>query len=198
MDGLTFSADTHTYRDAGGLVLPSITQLLKAAGLVSEDYYTEESRRRGTIVHALTRDFDLGAIGREEISNVQSPIHSAYLGWLQAYVDAMDAIRPEWDEIEEIHAHPVHRFAGRPDRVGRVYGALAVVEIKSGAPEPAHAVQLALQAILVAPAVHLPPESLQRYAWYGKGTGKWKLERFPNTARDFGTAREVIRTCCRG
>lgn len=197
MTGLTFDAATHTYHDAAGVQLPNITSMLEQCGLVDTRWYTDEARRRGTIVHNLTRDYDLGAIGRDEVSKVDSPVNSVYLGWLQGYIDAMDIIRPEWEEIEQVRAHAVHRFAGRPDRVGRVYGALAVVEIKSGAPEPAHAVQLALQAILVAPDLRLPAESLPRYAWYGKGTGKWKLESFPNTRKDFATAHEVIRRCCR-
>lgn len=188
-----FDATAHEYLSIDtGEVYPHITGMLEQCGLVDRRWYTAASCERGSCVHRLTTDYDLGAIAREDLPTV----NSIYKGWLAAHVKAMDIIRPAWQHIEEPMVSAQYRFGGRPDRVGRVYGAIAVVEIKSGAPEPAHAIQLALQALLVAPDLKLPPESIPRYALYLKNTGRFKLETFPNTRKDFAEAKRVIHRCC--
>lgn len=190
-----FDAVAHEYIDiVTGAVYPHITGMLKAAGLVDDQWYTEASRDRGSGVHRLTADYDLGAITREDVVLVDSP----YKAWLLAHVQACDILQPDWTAIEEPLVHPTFQYGGRPDRVGTLYGARAIVEIKSGSPEPAHAVQLALQALLVAPEEGLPAETIQRYALYLKGNGRFTLQHFPDHRRDFARARDVIRQCCGG
>lgn len=188
-----FSSSDHAYIDiATGAEIPSITQLLKEAGLVNDRFYTEESRERGSCVHRLVADYDLGAIHKEDLPEV----NSVYKGWLQAHVAAMDVIQPTWLSIEERRVHETLRFAGTLDRHGKVYGAVAVVEIKSGAVEDAHPIQLALQCLLVSPEVGLPAETIPRYGLYLKRTGRWTLQSFPDTRRDFAKAREILRRFC--
>lgn len=186
-----FEASTHEYITLQGDVLPSITQMIRQCGLVNDRFYTATSCERGSCVHRLTTEFDLGALARDDIPSV----NSIYKGWLLAHIAAVDIIRPEWLHIEEPLVSAQYRFGGRPDRVARIYGAVAVVEVKSGVPEPAHAVQLALQCLLVAPEVNLPAESIVRYGLYLKGTGRFKFELFPNTRKDFAAARKVIKEC---
>lgn len=187
-----FDARSHEYLSPDtGEVYPHITGMLKAAGLVDDRWYTDASRERGSGVHKLTADYDRGFIPREEVPQVDSP----YKGWLQAHVAACDIVQPSWSSVEVALLHPEFRYGGRPDRAGLVYGARAVVEIKSGDPEPAHAIQLALQAMLLASVERLPAESIQRYAMYLKGNGRFKFHHFPNH-RDFAEARRIIRTCC--
>ena len=188
-----FDADDHAYVSIEtGEIYPHITGLLKSAGLVDSRWYTDESRDRGHYVHTLTAQYDLGAIEREDLLRVDSP----YKGWLAAHCEAMSVIGPKWQSIEEPIVHAQYRFGGRPDRVGKVYGATAVVEIKSGDPEPAHCIQLALQCILVAPEVGLPPETIPRYGLYLKRTGKWVLQSFPDTRKDFAKARDILKRFC--
>jgi len=187
-----FDGIRHEYVSiATGEVYPHITGMLKDAGLVDDKWYTEESRERGSCVHRLTADYDLGSFEREDLAQIDS----LYKGWLSAHVDAMEKIKPTWTKVEEPLVHPVYRYGGRCDRVGEVYGAVAVLEIKTGGIEAAHAVQLALQALLVAEDVGLPAETIQRYALYLKRTGRWTLQRFPNRA-DFNQARRIIKLCC--
>ncbi len=171
-----------------GEAYPHITGLLKVAGLVDDRWYTAESRDRGSAVHRLTTDYDLGAFGREDVAT----INSKYKGWLAAHVKAMDMIRPQWRHIEEPFVHQTHLYGGRPDRVGLVYGAVSLMEIKSGDVEKSHPIQLALQAILVEPEVKLPAETLPRYGLYLKANGKWRVETFVNR-KDFDVARRIIR-----
>lgn len=188
-----FSAGDHAYIDTiTGAEIPSITWMLKEAGLVETRWFTDESRERGSCVHRLVADFDLGSLTTEDLPLV----NSLYKGFLLAHVAAMDIIQPRWVSIEERRVHETLRFAGTPDRVGTMYGAVAVVEIKSGALEPAHSVQLALQAILVEPEVGIPAEAIPRYGLYLRKTGKWTLQSFPDTRKDFREARSLIKRFC--
>ena len=183
-----FSVEDHTYVDlATGAVLPSITQMLESTGWVDDTFMTEASRQRGTAVHELTKAYDLGALTLEECD-------SPFRGYLLAHVKAMHILRPTWSAVEEPAVSPLG-FGGRPDRVGTVYNALAVLEGKSGAPTKSHAIQLALQSILVAPTLGIPPEALSRFALYWRSNGKFRLEQFQRP-QDFVEARRVIKACC--
>lgn len=195
---LRFDVDAHQYVDvATGEILPSATQLLVMAGEVDEGFYSEESAERGTQVHRLTLDYDLGALEVEDVV-------TKYRGWLLAYDELTRATqRPEWLHLEEPFAHPVLRFACTPDRVGHVYKLLSVAEIKSGPyvypkkrgrPGP-HELQTALQAIAVANRLHIRPEMVARWGFYIQGDGKFKVQQFVNAA-DLRRAREIIREFC--
>lgn len=184
-----FDAGRHAYvaLDAGE-ELPHITGMLQATGWIDDRWYTEESSARGTAVHALTAAFDLGALDPVACT-------SGYKGYLLGHVKAMSIVRPEWRHVEEPLVHPFHRFGGRPDRVGTIYGALGVLEGKSGDPEKSHQVQTALQAILIAPELGLAPAALVRYALYWKPNGRFKLEEHVRR-QDFDEAWRVIKRCC--
>lgn len=185
-----FDPVAHAYT-IEGVRVPSITQLLKRAGLVDDTWYTDDARDRGTRVHDLTAAYDLGGLALEDVVGFEE--HAAYL---QHYVEFVKMVRPEWGYVEVPFVHEAHRFGGRPDRVGRVFAMASVVEIKSGAPEKAHAVQTALQAILVAPLLTLPPELIQRYVVY-LTPEKFKVEHY-HSNRDLDRARKVLRECSGG
>lgn len=182
-----FDAAAHAYY-LNGAQVPSITQMLQMTGWVDDTYYTEASRIRGTAVHDLCTDFDLGALDPTEST-------SRYKGWLLAYAAAMRVLRPTWDQIEIPAVHPGFKFGGRPDRKGRIFKLHTVLEIKSGAKERAHKIQLALQAILLHADHPLPPEHYQRGALYVQQNGKYKLD-IHDDPRDFAEARRVIKRCC--
>lgn len=185
-----FDAMNHEYVDLDtGAVLPHITGMLERAGLVDDTWYTEESSARGTAVHRLTADFDLGAV------DVASCV-SRYRGYLLGHVKAMSILQPEILSVEEPIVHPVYKFGGRPDRdlvLRRIRG---VWEIKSGVEAKSHQVQTALQAILVAVDAGIPPEGLQRNCCYLKDKGKFKVIEHRDR-RDFDEANRIIRLCCR-
>lgn len=188
MNAFRFDAATHTYYE-NGEVRPHITGMLQAAGWIDSRWYTEESCDRGTQVHSLTADYDLGAL--DVVSCV-----SRYRGYLLSHVAAMGVVKPDILAVEEPAISPLG-FGGRPDRVIRAWGMLAILEGKSGGPEKAHSVQTALQSILVAPSYHLPPEALSRLCLYWKPTGKYKLEEHTDP-RDFGEAYRIIAAYARG
>ena len=184
-----FESVTHSYVLDGQRV-PSITQMLKQCGLVDDRWWTDASRERGTHVHTLTAMYDLGAL-----TDVPG-CTSRYKGWLQAHVLALGILQPELLQVEVPRVHPIYQFGGRPDREIKYQGRVGVLEVKSGAEEPGHAVQTALQCLLVAPIYHLPPQSLVRLCLYLKADGWFRVLEHVAVG-DFIEARKVIKECCR-
>lgn len=191
MGALYYKDGTHTYFDVGrGRVVPNITDMLEQTGWVNPRFYTVGSAERGEAVHRLLADYDLGLL------DVASCV-SAYRAYLLSYINVAHIVRPTWRHIEEPFLHEELGFAGRPDRVGDLFGAVAVVDIKSGARERSHPIQTALQAILVAPVVQVPARAIPRFGWYVKANGLSRLVQFIDR-HDFDEADRVIRTCCGG
>lgn len=185
-----FDKVAHRY-SVDGREIPHITSMLMDAGYVDDLWMTEEGRDRGSAVHGLCTDYDLGAIS--DPSTVEP---DEYKGYFLAYVEAMRRIKPTWTHVEIAMVHPTQRWGGRPDRCGVVWGARAVLEIKTGQRHPATGIQLALQAMLVAREWSLPPEAILRYELRLKANGKAVLDEHTDKG-DFGKARAVIRACCR-
>lgn len=184
-----FDARLHEYFDlATGDIIPHITGMLHTAGLIDDRWYTEEGCERGTAVHDLTAEFDLGALD-------VATCDSAYRGYLLGHVEAMRIVRPEFVKIEQPNVHPVLRFAGRTDRVGRIYRLAGVMEVKTGAADRAHQIQTALQAILEADEMNLRPEALARFCLYLQANGRFELVEHHRRA-DFDEARRIIKRCC--
>lgn len=183
-----FDAVEHAYYYRESRI-PSITQMLNSCGLIDSRWYTEESCERGTLVHSLTADYDLGAL--TDLAGCTS----RYKAYLLGHVKALAILQPEILEVELPRVHPIG-FGGRPDRVVRYRGLGGVLEIKSGGVEKVHGVQTALQAILVAPVLHLPAEALVRLCLYLKPSGRFRVEEHVSQT-DFTEARRVIAECCR-
>lgn len=189
-----FDAATHTYIDgATGEELPYISQMLDKAGLVDDLWMTVESRERGTCVHKLTADYDLGAM------DVESCV-SIHRGYLLGHAAAMAVLKPEILKVEVPMVHSVYRFGGRPDRIVRLFGVRGTLEIKSAVEAKSHRIQTALQAILDAEDAGMAPEDIGRWVLYLKPDGKYKLRDHNRDAyekaRDFNEARRIIRMCC--
>ena len=183
-----FDALNHEYVDIDtGLVFPHITGMLEATGWIDDTWYTEESSTRGTAVHRLTADYDLGALRVDACE-------SKYRPWLLAYVKATTMIQAKVLTVEEPIVHSKWKFGGRPDRKVRLLRAIGTFEIKTGQPEKSHQIQTALQAILIAEEERLAPEAVQRHALYIEENGKFKLKPHVDR-RDFDEAFSVIHKC---
>lgn len=183
-----FDKSEHRYF-LDGVEIPHITTMLSDCGYIDETYFNEEGRDRGTMVHALTADYDLGALPNP------AALECVWKGFVLGHVAAMRAVKPIWRHVETALVSPTYRFGGRPDRVGKVWGAWAVVDIKTGARHAATPIQTALQALLVAPELHLPATAIVRYELDLKESGRWQLYEHVNR-RDFDKAYEVISACC--
>ena len=182
-----FDKATHAYF-IGEKRVWSITQLLDLGGHTDDRWFTEEDAERGTIVHQLCADFDFGAI-----DETYEGIHA---GYLQAYIAISKVVSFKWRHVETGAAHAEHRFAGTPDRVGEVLGALAVADLKSGSVAPWQGIQTALQAILVASELHLPPDRIRRYVIRLRPNGRYTLIEHKDH-REFHEAYRLIDKFCR-
>lgn len=189
---LRFEAAEHEYY-LDGVLIPSVTQMLLATGHIKPRYYSDDGRERGAAVHRLTAAYDRGTLDLDAVKD--------HRGYVLAYVEAMRQIRPVWAQIEEMAVHPGYPFAGTPDRVGQVFGVWTIPEIKTGGREKWHAIQTALQAILISvssgPGGGLPPQSYQRATIYLKPSGRPSLEHHPDR-HDLDRAYDVLKDCCRG
>jgi hypothetical protein len=185
-----FDAATHTYHDAHGEV-PHITNLLTLAGWVDDTWFTAEARDRGTAVHQLAAQYDLGALTDEDVVNYDGDFKAYLLG----HAMCARVLRPAWLHIEVGFLCSRPRFAGTPDRGGVIRKAKAVLEIKSGAPERSHQIQTALQAVLLADEFKLPPRAIQRYCEYLDERGRYKVDQHIDR-RDFVEADRILRRFC--
>lgn len=204
MARIAFDALSHRYVDvASGRVVPHVTQLLAEVGWDPQSrWYTAAGRERGTTVHQLTSDYDLGLI--PDMAALVSP----YRGWLDAYVGAMRVMRPAWVLVEEMLYSERYGFAGRLDRAGHIAGQRAILEIKTCPRPPAparpiwsladrdatsHQIQTALQAILLAERDRVAPEAIARYVVYVTEQGRYKV-RLHDDVRDLHEAYRIVQT----
>ena len=153
-----FNPERHEY-SVDGRVIPSVTQILKDIGVIETRWYTAEGRNRGSTVHEYLELYDRGLLD----PNVVEP---EYRGYIDAYLDFLACSKVEYEQIEEPVAHPVYKFAGTPDRVGKINDTACVLDIKSGSSVDWHGLQLAGYALALGNGHDL-------YALYIKEDGKW-------------------------
>ena len=117
---------------------------------------------RGTAVHAATAMMDRGEIIEPESID---PRVAPYLpGWSKFNAE----MKPEFLAIEEEVENPTYAYQGRLDRIAKMNGRTAILDIKTGWPEPWHALQLAGYAFCF-------PSSPARFGVYLSAEGKYKL-----------------------
>ncbi len=106
-------------------------------------------------------------------------IQSEYVGefrpYLLAHVEAMRVLKPTVLHVEVPWIHRRYRFGGRLDRAWLLWGARAIVDLKSGEHEKWHRVQTALQAMLAEQETGVPAHAWRRYGLHLKANGRYKL-----------------------
>ena len=120
----------------------SVTQVLHGLGIINSDHYPETARIRGVRTHTATVLFEAPGRGRtfnwESLRPIEEAIGEAIAprvrGW-EAFLN-----RTGWKSriIERPNYHPIYRYCGTQDRIGRFPGDAAetVLDIKTGGPEP--------------------------------------------------------------
>lgn len=125
IDGLTFDADTHTYRFKGDVV-PSVTGILKPL----QDFSSvpapvlEAASNFGTAVHLACELWDRGTLDEDALDPALEPYLDAWK-WFSLDNDV------KWEMIEAQVYHPGLRYAGTLDRYGSVRDTKTVLDIKS-------------------------------------------------------------------
>ncbi|HEX5431517.1 MAG TPA: hypothetical protein VFW83_06100 [Bryobacteraceae bacterium] len=173
MSEIVFDELRHEYT-VGGIVRPSVTQILKAAGLIEEDWYSVEARDRGKAVHIAAHyadEHDLDISWRET---------SPYAGYLAAW----EKFQTDAGFIPELVEYRVFNrafgYCGTLDRTGILEAETvtnAVVDLKTGGVEEWHRVQLAAYcAAFERPMrfrrinVYLNPDGTYRVREYAAGS----------------------------
>lgn len=163
MPTLDFIAAEHRYLLDGDRELPSVTAILKDAGLVDDDWFTEASRMRGEYVHLACRMLDDDELAEESIDPAIQP-------YLDAYRKFLNVAKPEWIYVEHRVFDPVLGYAGTLDRAGAVYGDKYLIDLKSGGMPPSTGPQTAAYRRC------LPqPHTWKRAALQLKDDGTFKL-----------------------
>jgi hypothetical protein len=170
-EGLTFDDVTHTYR-YNGVEVVSVTQAIKAAGLINDTWYTPMSRDRGRAVHLATQFEDEGCLDEDSLDPVVEPY---LIGYRKFKVDT--GFKPEL--IEARLCVLEYGYAGTLDRTGLLdKKQRAIVDFKTGELPFWVGMQLAGYAN------GLPNgATYTRYAVQLKNDGTYKIQRFD--AKDY-------------
>ena len=136
---LTFTAENHIYR-VGGVIVPSVTQIIKDAGLVNFDFISDEllaaKADLGNKVHSTIELNDHGTLDVETLHIL-----------LKKYLDSWIKFKHDFNyttiDIELQLYHPLFRYAGRIDQVGETEKGLTLLDIKSGKVQKTHPIQTA-------------------------------------------------------
>ena len=132
----------HLYTVAG-VERPSVTQILKDAGLIDTTWYTEEARERGKAVHLATQFLD-------EDDLDWNTVVPNYRGYVQAWERFKTESRFQIGHdasgkllIEYRLFHSVSGYCGTLDRLGTIGTAEYLIDIKTGDAEQWHGYQIA-------------------------------------------------------
>lgn len=166
MTGLVFDPERHAYL-LDGRVIPSVTQILTAEGIINGQWYTEDGRRRGGHVHLALQYLDEGRLDEDSVTDEVRP-------YLEAWGRFLSETGFICLQIERPFVCEALGYAGTPDRVGWMDGGkiLSVIDIKTGSPEPWHALQTA------AYAVGIGKRMAKRWSVYLRNDGNYRLVQY--------------------
>jgi hypothetical protein len=155
----TFDHRAHVYM-VGRRAVPSVTGKIAAAGLYEgSEWFTEESRIRGTRVHQATLAFDLTGTYDEP----------DYGGYVESYLRWRELMRPRWTLLEVPRYSKRYRVAGTADRLGIIMGVPVLVDFKTGPKQKWHPFQLAMYDLIYD---ELPPMVRRRFGVYLRADGR--------------------------
>lgn len=148
MSTFTFDEASHTYH-FGGQVVPGVTSILKP--LTNYDSVPasvlDAASQFGKAVHRACELDDLGTLDEASLDPALAPYLAAWRKFSAEH-------SVQWDVIETPMYHQVMRYAGTADRIGKVRGLSAVVDIKTTYElMPTNGPQLAAYARLHDPAL---------------------------------------------
>lgn len=133
----TFDEATHTYR-VDGVELPSVSTILRP--IVSFDGIPPDvlaaASARGVAVHKACELDDLGDL-------IEESVDESIAGYLEAWRRFRRELRAKVFDTEQRRYHSVLRYAGTRDVIVQIDGKLWLIDRKTSAAYPWHAIQLA-------------------------------------------------------
>lgn len=181
MEALHFDEADHVY-SVGGVVLPSVTQLLKPIApdfsMVPPDVL-ERKRALGVAVHLACELLDNGEL--DELDDALAP-----------YVDAWQLFKQQTGALilmneQRLH-HPVMQYAGTLDRLANLLGGIWMLDIKTAAePAPVYGPQLSGYVELLRANDKAMREPIRRGTVHLRPDGTYRLHEYkqPNDLAAF-------------
>jgi len=166
-NAVEFNSEKHQYK-ASGILLPSVTEILKGAGLIDATFYTEESKVRGSYVHKACEYYDQGDLDEDSLD-------PQIAGYLQAYKKWKATFGYEFTWIEMPMQDKTGVYAGTSDRIIE-RRPRQIWDIKSGPYQKWHRVQSAAYVNMLD-----DPFSYTRLGLYLQSSGKFTVREFPKT-----------------
>jgi hypothetical protein len=166
VEKIELDKETHIYSPA----LPSVTQILQDIGFIDSTWFTEESRDRGSRVHARCEDYDLGRLDWQTIDDEIEGYIRSYIAFRFAHKDMA------FDWIEMPRMDRARLYAGTADRIIKARPK-SIWDLKTGSPLPFHPLQLAAYANMDG-----DPFSYERHGLYLDKEGKHpKIVTYPKS-----------------
>ena len=143
---MTLDPVLHEYRD-GETVIPSVTQILKNAGMIDDRFFTAEAREKGSAVHKLAQRYANGE-RRDDLGRELSSLE--YVNALAAWFRERRPYAIATEQMIEGNLDG-HRYAGTFDLLAEVDGKRWLIDYKTGAGLKWHPAQIAAYALAVNP-----------------------------------------------
>lgn len=145
---LQFEEEGHKYI-WDGLRVPSVTQILENVGISDFSNVPESilnnSINFGLAVHKMCELYDRGMLEMKSLDPQLLPVLGQWQKFLKDYQVKLD---PNF--IEQAFYCSKFKYAGTPDRVCTIKDRNIVLDIKTGAVNPSHAIQLAAYQLGIA------------------------------------------------
>ena len=161
---LFFDPVTHAYTYQGKRV-PSVSQILLDMGFIDTQWFTQEGRERGSLVHRAIEVHSRGA------HCMKNPL-------IDMYIEAFKNFAKDCEWEPEIIETPMAclQYAGTPDQIGKFNGKPSVLDIKTGSISPVTGLQLAAYQKLY--SLKSEGISLKRFAIQLTETGRYILTEY--------------------
>lgn len=147
-------------------------------------YYDPSAAARGTEIHHLTYLRDGG---------MDEPVPEELAGWVAAWERCQSDTEMTIERLELRVGHPLHGYAGTLDRIVRIQGQLAVVDLKSVA-EMREEIQWGLQLAAYREAFNYRRQEKSTHSLVAilLPDGNYRLREFKEHALDFEMFRALL------
>lgn len=175
-DSVHLDEAAHRYTVAG-VERPSVTQILKDAGLIDTTWYTEQARERGKAVHLATQFLDQDDLDWKTVV----PNYRGYVqAWERFKTESCFQIGRDASGqllIEYRLFHSLAGYCGTLDRLGTIGTTEYLLDIKTGDAQEWHGYQIAAYSQC------LPnPHSRKRMTVHLRANGSYSTREYPLTA----------------
>jgi len=116
--------DKHVYRVAGRVV-PGVTGIIKACGLMDLTWATDYARDRGTAVHRAVELYEQGDLDIDTLDPKLALYLAAWVGF------RMDTGYRSTTQEQIVH-NKTYNYAGTLDQTGTIDGKTCLIDIKTG------------------------------------------------------------------